>query len=634
MNEKDMNLFSEFPPVSTESWESQISNDLKGKEYEKSLVWPSLEGINVRPYYRSENLETLGFLESLPGSFPYVRGNHNSGNDWLVRQDIRVANLTVANKKALELCAKGVNSIGFIFNENNDLSKVQLNELCNDIDFTQTEINFILNQPGTEFLDVLTTFLRESGSLDFKGSLNFDPIGQFVLKGRFFPDEVNAFNDLHDLFFSASDFPDIQLITVDGRSLNNSGANSIQEMAFTLAIGAEYLTRLTDSGLDAAVVAPRIRFNLGIGGNYFMELAKIRSVRMLWAHIVHAYYPQCRSIPKCKAGECLCYGKVHIHAECSLLNKTIYDPYVNLLRSQTEAMSAALGGADSISLLPFNSVYEQPTDFSERLARNQQIILKEEAHFDKIADPGAGSYYIETLTGTLAEKAWDLFLTIQDKGGFIAACRDGYIQDSIGEMASKRTKAVATRHDNVLGINQFANHSEHLSSTLSAALFNATDQSTPESEVKTIKLFRRAQHLESIRYATDRFSLVHKRPVVYLLTVGDPLYSKARAQFSSNFFALAGYQIIDNGVLDTVEVGIKGALDASADIVVLCSSDNEYATLAPLVHQLLVNKTILVIAGSPPCLEELSALGIKNFIHVKSDLIQSLTGFNNKLGIK
>ena len=634
MNEKDTNLFSEFPSVTTESWESQIRTDLKGKDYDKVLVWPSHEGIKVRPYYRNENLATLGFLDSLPGYFPYVRGNHKTGNNWLVRQDIVVSNFSAANKKALEILSKGVNSIGFVFNETIEPLKAQLHELFNGIDFTQTEVNFILNQPATYFWDTLSAYLRENKSLELKGSVNFDPIGQFVFKGRFYPIEADALNDLYGMLVSASDFPNLQLITVDGLTLNNSGANSIQEIAFVLAIGAEYLTRLTDLGLDAAFVAPRIRFNLGIGGNYFMELAKLRSVRMLWAQIVQAYNPKCNSIPACNNGECHCCGKVHIHSKTSLWNKTIYDPYVNLLRSQTEAMSAALGGADSISLLPFNSVYEQPTDFSERIARNQQIILKEEAHFDKIADPAAGSYYIEMLTSALSEQAWDLFLTIQDKGGFIAACREGYIQNLISEMASKRTKAVAGRRDNVLGINQFANPSEHLSNTLSAALFDRVDKDGPDAEVKTIKLFRRALQLEAIRYATDCFSITHKRPVVYLLMAGDPVSSKARAQFSSNFFSLAGYEILDNVVSDTVESGVKGALNASADIVVLCSSDDEYAVLAPQVHQLLVGKTILVVAGSPPCSEELITVGIKDFIHVKSDLVQSLTGFNNKLGIK
>jgi methylmalonyl-CoA mutase len=634
MNEKDINLFSEFPSVTTESWESQIRTDLKGKDYDKALVWPSHEGIKVRPYYRQENLESLGFLDSLPGYFPYVRGNHKTGNNWLVRQDIRVSNFSDANKKALEVVSKGVNSIGFVFTEITVTAKDQLHELLMGIDFTQTEVNFILNHPAAHFWETLSTYLRENESLDMTGSVNFDPIGQLVSKGRFYPNEADALNDLYGMLVSASNFPNLELITLDGLTLNNGGANSLQEIAFVLAIGVEYLTRLTDLGLDGAFLASRIRFNLGIGGNYFMELAKIRSVRMLWAQIVQAYNPKCSSIPACKNGECNCCGKVHIHSETSRWNKTIYDPYVNLLRSQTEAMSAALGGADSISLLPFNSVYEQPTDFSERIARNQQIILKEEAHFDKIADPAAGSYYIEMLTSALSEQAWDLFLTIQDKGGFIAACRDGYIQNLIGEMASKRTNAVSSRRDNVLGINQFANPSEYLSNTLSTSLFQTVDKDAPDAEVKTIKLFRRAQHLEAIRYATDCYSLSHKRPVVYLLTVGDPLYSKARAQFASNFFGLAGYEIFDNAVFDTIESGVKGALNALADIVVLCSSDDEYALLAPQVHQLLVGKTILVIAGAPPCSEELSALGIKDFIHVKSDLIQSLTGFNNKLGIR
>ena len=641
MNEKDMNLFHEFPAVSTETWETQIRTDLKGKDYDKTLIWSTNEGIKVRPYYRDENLSGLEFVDTLPGEFPYVRGNQKSANHWLVRQEIEVTSFAEANRKALGILAKGVNSIGFVFKTCQEISVSDLKELCRGIELEKTEVNFVMSCKNGPLVKSLVAFLKEQNANPekVKGSVNLDPVGVFTLKGKFCSSESEAFVRVKDVLDSAAGYPNIQVIGVNGRNFNNAGASVVQELGFSLAIGAEYLTRLTDLGLDAGVVAPRIRFNFGIGGNYFMELAKLRSARLLWAKIVQAYHPKCECDDKCCDGkcsdeECLCAGKMHVHSETSVWNKTIYDSYVNLLRTQTEAMSATLGGTDSLTINPFDSVYEQPTEFAERIARNQQAILKEEAHFDKIADPAAGSYYIESLTAGIAEQAWKIFLDIQEKGGFIAAFRAGFVQSQVNEMAAKRTKAVATRRENVLGVNQFPNYNEQIGEELSSQLFEAVDQTSKEAEVETIKLYRSARQLEALRYATDRFSSTNKRPKAFMLTIGDLAFSKARAQFSSNFFAVAGYEVVDNNAFESVEAGVKAALEADADIVVICSSDDEYALFAPQVYNQLKGKAIFVVAGAPACAEELKAVGIENFINVKTNLLESLSGYNNKLGIK
>jgi len=416
---------------------------------------------------------------------------------------------------------------------------------------------------------------------------------------------------------------------------NNAGSSIVQELGYSLAIGAEYLTRLTDLGMDAGVVAPKMRFNFGVGGNYFMEIAKLRAARLLWAKIVKAYGPKCTDCEEEKDQDiCLCVGKMTIHSETSVWNKTIYDPYVNMLRTQTEAMSAALGGTDSLTVLPFDIVYEQPTEFAERIARNQQALLKEEANFDKIADPAAGSYYIESLTASVAEQSWNIFLDIQEKGGFLSAFRQGLIQSQLKDMAEKRMKAIATRRDNILGVNQFANVTEQMSSEIPSSLFEVQDMTSADAEVETIKMFRGASEFEALRYATDNYTNLNPRPKVFMLTIGDLTMRKARAQFSGNFFAVTGYDIIDNNGFASVSEGVDAALEANADIVVICSSDDEYAVYAPEAFHQLNNKAIFVVAGAPACADELKAAGIENFINVKTNLLESLTDFNNKLGIK
>ncbi len=642
MNEKDIKLFSEFPPISTEAWEAQITTDLKGKDYDKTLVWRTNEGVNVRPYYRDENLIGLEFVGTLPGQFPYVRGNRKEGNNWLVRQDIDVVNFAEANQKALDVLSKGVTSLGFVFKNCQEISVGDLKQLLRGICLEKTEVNFVMTCKNKPLVNSLIAFLKDqkANPEEVKASVNFDPIGVFTLTGKFCSSETEVFVRAKEVLESAAEYKGIQVIGVNGKNFNNAGASIVQELGFSLAIGAEYLTRLTESGLNAGVVAPRIRFNFGVGGNYFMEIAKLRAARMLWANIVKAYKPKCNCGPDCNCEEngcgdvCVCVGRMHVHTETSIWNKTIYDPYVNLLRTETEAMSATLGGTDSLTIRPFDAVYEQPTEFAERIARNQQSVLKEEAHFDKIADPSAGSYYIETLTASIAEQAWKLFLQIQEKGGFIAAFRAGFVQTQVNEMASKRIKAVATRRENLLGVNQFPNYNEQIIENLNSQLFEAVDQTDKDAEVETIKFYRSAQQLEAMRYKTDTFSSKNKRPKAFMLTIGSIVFSKARAQFACNFFAVAGYEVVDNNAFESVAEGVKAALDAKADIVVICSSDEEYAGFAPEAFNQLKGKAIFVVAGAPACTDDLKAAGIENFISVKTNLLEALTAYNNKLGIK
>ncbi len=640
-NSNNKYLLSEFPPVSTESWEALINTDLKGKDYEKTLVWQTREGFKVRPYYREEDLQGLNFTQTFPAKFPYIRGKSTKGNEWLVRQDIEVIDLDEANRDALNLLEKGITSLGFVFRESRELGNEDYKKLFNKINLDKIEVN--LGMPGKNgaLVKSLTAYLNEhiNSPGDVRGSVNYDPIGTFILKGKFCISEEETFIRMKGIVEDASAYKNLQVIAVNGKYFSNAGSSIVQELGYSLAIGAEYLTRLTESGLDAGNVAPRIRFNFGVGGNYFMEIAKLRAARMLWANIVKAYNPKCDCEPSCDCGEecidgvCLCAGRMNIHSETSSWNKTIYDPYVNMLRTQTETMSAVLGGTDSLTVLPFDLAYEKPTEFAERIARNQQTLLKEEAGFDKIADPAAGSYYIENLTASIAEHSWKLFLDIQEKGGFIAAFREGSVQSAVRETAEKRKKAIATRRENLLGVNQFANVTEHISAGLSPALFDDQDIKAADADVETIKMFRGAQDFEALRYSTDNYSNNNPCPKVFLLTIGDPAMRKARAQFSLNFFAVAGYEIIDNNGFITVNDGVKAAVEAKADIVVICSSDDEYSVFAPEAFRMIKDKAVFVVAGAPACMDELKTVGIENFISIRSNLLESLTYFNSKLGI-
>jgi methylmalonyl-CoA mutase len=301
-----------------------------------------------------------------------------------------------------------------------------------------------------------------------------------------------------------------------------------------------------------------------------------------------------------------------------------------MLRTQTEAMSAALGGADSITVEPFDAIFRDPDNFSERIARNQQLLLMEESHLDKVADPGAGSYYIEELTAMIARKAWSLFLETENEGGFLAAMQKGTIQNKINTAASARKGDVGKRREILLGTNQYPNFREQNAPEADAGrLFS---DATPSAEDQVTRLIpsRGAEEFEKLRLATEH---ANRRPLAFMLTVGNPSMRRARAQFSSNFFACAGYQVKDNNGFDTVAEGIQAALEAKADIIVICSSDDEYATVAPEALSLTKGQAVIVVAGAPPCIDELKAAGLEHFISVRSDMLETLQMFNRILGI-
>jgi methylmalonyl-CoA mutase len=347
-----------------------------------------------------------------------------------------------------------------------------------------------------------------------------------------------------------------------------------------------------------------------------MEIAKFRAARQLWAKIVESYDAGCKEA-------------MNIHAETCKWNKTVYDPYVNVLRSTTEAMSAAIGVVDSMTVVPFDVPYEKATDFAERIARNTQIILQEEAYLNKTVDPSAGSYYIESLTDAIATEAWKLFLEVQGKGGFTAAFREGFIQTQVGDVAKKRANAIATRREILLGTNQYPNFNEIITKETSDQSYVCdcckTDDTTKIAE--PLKLFRGAEAFEALRLATDKMG----RSKVFMLTIGNLTMRKARATFACNFFACAGFEVVDNNGFKTVEEGFKAAIDAKADMVVICSSDDEYATLAPEAFEKLGSKAILVVAGDPVCKPELETKGIKNFISIKSNVLETLKFYQNEL---
>ena len=612
-------LFSDFPPVSTQEWMDKIQVDLKGADYEKKLVWKTNEGFKVKPFYRQEDLEGLKTTDGLPGQYPYLRGIKKDDNTWFIRQDIRVDDPAEANAKALDILNKGIDSLGFHVPAkalDADFIRTLLKDICCEC----IELNFTTCQRHTlQLAELLVAYFKEKGydPEKIQGSVNFDPISKMLQKGKDLSGIVAKGAELVKVL---APFPKFRCIAVNSLKLNNAGAYIYQELGYALAWGNYYLNALVEAGIPVDLAARKIKFNFGVSSNYFMEIAKFRAARMLWADIVKAYGP---------TEECAC--RMVAHAETSTFNLTLFDAHVNLLRTQTEAMSAAIAGVNSITVTPFDKVYETPNEFSERIARNQQLLLKEEAHLNRIVDAAGGSYYIENLTVAIAQQAWNLFLETEDAGGMLAAIQQGTVQDTVNASNKARHEAVSKRKEILLGTNQYPNFSERAEGKMPVSCCCGCGGHENEAAFASLNTDRAASEFEALRLQTEHSG---KRPKAFMLTIGNLAMRQARAQFSCNFLACAGYEVIDNLGFATVEEGAEAALKAQADIVVICSSDDEYAQYAVPAYELLKDKVLFIVAGAPACMEELKAAGIENFIHVRCNVLETLKSYNEKLGIK
>ena len=587
---------------------NKIQSDLKGADFNKKLVWRTNEGFDVQPFYRSEDL----------GLQLRVRGKLKNNNCWLVRQDIEVTDYAEANSKALNVLTNGIDSLGFIIADPASVSYDNFRMLFKDIHIEAIELNFLCNGMAKEILSHISSVVDERG-LDpsgIHGAIEADPLGRLMVNGKLCIPPEAGFDYLASLTRAALALPKMRTVHLKASVFGNAGADIVQELAFALSMGNEYMAQLTDRGLSPADAASKIRFSFSIGSDYFFEIAKLRAARALWSVVLKAYIGE-SAVPEMK-----------LHCITSRWNKTVYDPYVNMLRTQTEAMSAVIGGTDSLTVEPFDTAYKSPDHFSERIARNQQLILKEEAGFDKVADPSAGSYYIEKITDMLADSAWKIYLEIEEQGGFLEGLRAGKIQKMISCSALRKKNDVATRKTILLGSNQYPMAKDRIPAN--ADINKMFSRKNGDDDVESAVPFRGSEEYEKIRMAVETSGW---QPAVFLFSIGNPQLRKARSQFSSVFFGCAGYRVIDNNGFDSVDAGVDAAISSKADIVVICSSDEEYAIYAPEIFKNLKNRSIVVIAGNPACAYQLRSAGIGNFIHMKSDVPETLRYYNIKLGI-
>ncbi|MBS1875270.1 MAG: methylmalonyl-CoA mutase small subunit [Acidobacteria bacterium] len=577
-------LFSEFPPVTTAEWEAVIQKDLKGADYDKRLVWKSRTGLAVRPYYRRENLEGLDYLlNAAPGQFPYVRGTR-AANDWSVREEVDEAGMVEANASAKAAVASGADSI--LFRRAYPKTLADLRTLLDGLG--DAAVHLWGDGPS----DALAALIRESG-LALRGSLKLHPFAEA---------------DLAAACLKSSPGPAFRPVAIRRASFLEAGATSVQEVAFLLAAGIDYIRWMTARGVTVDQAAQGVSFGMFVGTSYFLQIAKFRAFRMLWARVVDAF------------GGSREAAKAYIMARTASWNHSLYDPYNNVLRGTTEAMSAVIGGVDSLSVGSFDEVYKNADDASRRLARNTQVILKQEAWLDRAVDPGAGSYYVETLTDALAKAAWKLMQEVESIGGYLKARDSGMIPNEVRQARKKAEDALAQRRRVIVGTNNYPNLGERM---------------LDKMEQKDVEIVygRGAEVFEDIRLRTERFAAAGgKAPLFLLAEMGDLKMRKARSGFILNFLGCGGFGVKISHFA-TVEALAEGAAKMGASAVVLCSSDDEYAALAAPAVAALKGLPVIV-AGAPKNADELKAAGVADFINIKSNAVDTLKAWQDRLGVR
>ena len=420
-------LFSEFPEVSAKQWKQKIQMDLKGADYNETLVWESLEGINVKPFYHQEDLENIP-------TYPLPK-NH----DWSVGQSIYAGDAQKANAKAQEILKKGVESL--IFTVPNE--EIDFDALLSGIILKDIQLYFNFEFLALELIQKLVSLLKSKNA---KAHLKMDIVGHLAKEGNWY----HTLEKDHDIFDHLVKLgtSDISIVGIDISHYQNAGANMVQQLAYGMAHANEYLNHASSSGLEKSFP---VTFTVAVGGNYFFEIAKLRALRWLWTSLASEY--------GIKSG-------CHILAIPSKRNKTLYDYNVNMLRTTSECMSAVLGGADTVCNLPYDALYHKDNEFGERIARNQLLLLKEESYLAEASQIATGSYYIESLTHQLAEKALSLFKQLEKGGGFLDGLKKRNIQQKIKDSAEKEQLLFDEGKIVSLGTNTYQNPEDRMKESL------------------------------------------------------------------------------------------------------------------------------------------------------------------------
>lgn len=589
-------IFSEFTPVTKQQWIEKVNADLKGEDFNRKLVWKTLNNIDFQPFY-NEN-DTLDFLTNT-GENAQALVNY---------RNIEVLSAESGNNLALKAINEGVT--GLLFNIKHTIS---VDTLLKGVNLNKVAVSFVLKNDIVKFAKDFFTFAEQNviNNKSLKGYFDLGFISNYVTKGSI---DNNLFEVLANLSKLGNEFPNFKTITVSGTAYLDSGSNQVQEVAYTLNSCVYLIEQLSFKDIDAQSVFNNLHIQLAIGSEYFIEIGKFRAFNSLLHEVAKKYG--------------ITNFNHSLTAITSIWSKSVTDAHTNLLRATTEAMSAILGNVDGVLIDAYDKAFNEASDFSNRIATNISTILKEESYFGNVANPVDGSYYIEEVSTKIAEKALVLFKEIEAEGGFYQAFESELIQTQIAEIRQEKIKLISQRRLPMVGVNKYPNLMESVSSKVLA------DASEANSKLLTPR--RASLEIEALRKVTEQFvEATGKRPKVELTSFGNLTMRKARAAFSYDFIGVSGFEVLQEKSYDTVQQAAETSAKSNADVVIICSSDADYDEQALAfveIFRRINSEKVLLLAGNPiNIIEALTKAGLDGCIHLKSDVIQIIASVQKKI---
>ncbi len=655
-NEKNKVSFNEFAPADYTAWRAAAEKTLKGADFEKKLTTKTFEGIVLQPIYNEQDVQETSALPGQPG---YRRGVFASGYEAAPCQNLPYVTegnpqrANIAIRTALENGADGVRiilhscALGALENTNNEgvcvLTKEDVQALFSGIDLSTCQIHIAA---GASVLPLLALLAQANLPLaQLRGFVLADPLGSLASCGR----TPRALDALYDemvlaIAFAKAQAPGLRTVQCSDAPFAAAGADSVSQLAYTMAELSEYLEALTTRGVPIDEAAQSICLNLSVGADFFMEMAKLRAARVLFGHIVQAYGGSSEA------------QKAHIVAQNSTFNKTLYDPYVNVLRTSTEAFSAMMGSAEALSILPFDARLGQSDEQATRLARNIPIILRDEFDLFSPVDPAGGSWYVETLTNQVIEASFELFSGIEAQGGFSKSLLSGQIQEAVSTVLGAKKSRLNTRALSMVGINQYPNIDESLLVRSSYASPNITIsplESDLTADFASLQAaFEKGANLPSVlaalstsdapaclaltpHFLSEDFEALRESTCkaggvpVFLANMGPLSQHKARADFSKAFFEVGGFTVESPEGFANTQDAAAAACASGAKFCVICSTDASYPELVPALTQAITtqNSDIKVLVAGLPSPENKEAYlnaGVWNFIHIRANCYEIL----------
>ncbi|EEX48536.1 methylmalonyl-CoA mutase family protein [Jonquetella anthropi] len=692
--------FDEFPKPTFDEWKEAVEKLLKGAPFEKKMFTKTYEGIVLNGMYWGYDIDGLENLDSAPGEAPYLRGCFAGGYEqhpWGIAQACEYAGIADAHSALCDELKKGADVINIALDEGTRrcfdeplhqngravslATADELDQLTDGIDLTAYPLHVNAGCDALPFYALLRACMACRGQEIEKlsGCIGADPLSELAQWGRLDEPLETALDHMAQLARTAcQSSPKLRTVIASGTPYADGGASAVQELALTIASAAFYVRVLMDRGLSADEASGQIRFRVSLGANFFMEIAKLRALRVLWSTVSEAFGAGAEA------------QKAQVMASTSSFTATTYDPYVNILRATTQAFSGIVGGLDLLQINPFDRTVRPSTEQARRIARNQQIMFRTEFNMTTPVDPAGGSWFVEKLTSQVAEKAWSLFQAVEAEGGILESLKHGTVQSSVNETLCARFKALSSRKDRAVGINMYANMAETPlePSTFDPEAFKASrlqavaehkkarpaqvaeeslrrlaDDVSVENAVQAAEngatigeiagTWRRADDLSvepiAAHHWTEQFEALRKRTEdwvaagnenvkVFLCNMGPIPQHKPRADFSRGFMEVAHFQVIGNDGFATPEEAAAAALESGAHVAIICSTDATYPELVPPTARAIKagNPNVKVILAGAPAPEMKDAYveaGVDEFIHVKADCLSILTAIQKERGI-